>query len=143
MRKVIRRTVIALVALILVLAAAAVGAIWMGERKLTRKVDVRVVPVAYTKDRSALAQGRYLFETRGCSECHGTDGRGLAFIDKPEMRVKSPNITTGPGGVVSGYNEGDWVRAIRHGVTPNGHALFLMPSEDYNRMSDPDFAALV
>jgi len=59
------------------------------------------------------------------------------------MRVKAPNITSGPGGVVSNYNEGDWVRAIRHGVSPGGHALFLMPSEDYNRMTDADFAALV
>jgi cytochrome c553 len=35
------------------------------------------------------------------------------------------------------------VRAIRHGVAPDGHALFVMPSEEYNRMSDADFAALV
>jgi len=143
MKKVIRRAAIALVALLIVIAAVAGGALWMGERKLVRQVDVRVVPVAYTRDRAALQQGKYLFESRGCSECHGSDGRGVAFVDKPEMRVKSPNITSGPGGVVSSYNEGDWVRAIRHGVSPAGHALFLMPSEDYNRMSDPDFAALV
>jgi len=143
MKKVIRRTGIALVVLSIVIAALAGGAVWMGQRKLERQVDVRVVPVAYTRDRGALAQGKYLYETRGCAECHGADGRGLAFIDKPEMRVKAPNITSGPGGVVSNYNEGDWVRAIRHGVSPGGHALFLMPSEDYNRMTDADFAALV
>jgi mono/diheme cytochrome c family protein len=143
MKKVIRRAGIALAVLLIVIAALAGGAVWMGQRKLERQVDVRVVPVAYTRDRAALPQGKYLFETRGCAECHGTDGRGLAFIDKPEMRVKAPNITSGPGGVVSSYNEGDWVRAIRHGVSPNGHALFLMPSEDYNRMTDADFAALV
>ena len=143
MKKVIRRSVIALACLLLLIGAVAGGAFWMGERKLARNVEVRVVPVAYTKERAALQQGMYLFETRGCSECHGSDGRGLAFIDKPPMRVKSPNITTGPGGVVSGYNEADWVRAIRHGVAPNGHALFLMPSEDYNRMNDADFSALV
>jgi mono/diheme cytochrome c family protein len=143
MNKVIRRTGFALVVLLIVVAGVAGGAYWLGERKLARNVEVRVVPVAYTRDRAALPQGKYLFETRGCAECHGSDGRGLAFIDKPPMRVKAPNITSGPGGVVSGYNEGDWVRAIRHGVAPSGHALFLMPSEDYNRMSDPDFAALV
>src|SRR5258706_14355214 len=142
MKKVIRRAAIVLVSLLVAIAALAGGALWMGQRKLERQVDVRVVPVAYVRDRAALQQGKYLFETRGCAECHGSDGRGLAFIDKPEMRVKSPNITSGPGGVVSSYNEGDWVRAIRHGVSPSGHALFLMPSEDYNRMSDPDFAAL-
>ena len=57
--------------------------------------------------------------------------------------MKSPNITRGPGGVVSDYNEGDWVRAIRHGVNPKGHALLIMPGQDYNRLNDADFAALV
>ena len=144
MKKVIRRAAFALLAVAVVAGATFATLVWMGDRKLERKVEVRVVPVPYSRDRSALKLGKYLFETRGCAECHGADGRGVVFIDSPEgMRVKSPNITTGPGGVVSDYNEGDWVRAIRHGVAPNGHALFVMPSEDYNRMTDADFAALV
>src|SRR5258706_6919099 len=117
MKKVIRRAGIAVLALLIVIAALVGGALWMGQRKLERQVDVRVVPVAYVRDRAALQQGKYLFETRGCAECHGSDGRGLAFIDKPEMRVKSPNITSGPGGVVSSYHESDLGRGIRHGVS--------------------------
>ena len=144
MKKVIRRATIALVVLVLVATGAFGVLVWMGERKLERKLEVRVVPVPYTRDRNALKQGKYLFESRGCAECHGSDGRGVVVVDSPGgMRVKAPNITTGPGGVVAGYNEGDWVRAIRHGVAPSGHALMVMPSEDYNRMSDTDFAALV
>ena len=135
---------IALVVLAVGLACALFGAAWLGERKLARNVDIRVVPVPYAKHAAALKLGKYLFESRGCSECHGGDGRGIAFIDKPDgMYVKSPNITRGAGGVVSDYSEGDWVRAIRHGVNPKGHALFIMPGEDYNRMNDADFAALV
>ena len=116
---------------------------WIGERKMKRVVEVRVVPVPYTKDRAALRQGKYLFETRGCAECHGTDGRGLVVVDTPSLFVKAPNITAGPGSSVADYNEGDWVRTIRHGVDPQGRALFLMPCEGYNRMSDADLAALV
>jgi mono/diheme cytochrome c family protein len=128
-----------------ILAASALSfAAWLGERKLQRTVEVRVVPVPYVRGPTVLKLGKYLFESRGCSECHGADGRGIAFIDSPGgMYVKSPNITTGPGGVVSDYNEGDWVRAIRHGVNPKGHALILMPGVDYNRMNDADLAALV
>ncbi len=59
------------------------------------------------------------------------------------MFVKSPDITAGAGGVVTDYTEGDWVRAIRHGVNPAGHALVMMPSGDYAGMSDGDLAALV
>jgi mono/diheme cytochrome c family protein len=143
-RKGLKYASIAVVILAVLAAGALVLAAWLGERKLQRSVDVRVVPVPYARGPAALKLGKYLFESRGCAECHGADGRGVAFIDSPDgMYVKSPNITTGPGGVVSDYNEGDWVRAIRHGVNPAGHALLAMPSVDFNRMSDADLAALV
>ena len=139
--KVAAFSVLALVAL----AALAFGFLtWKGTQKLERTVDIRVVPVAYTKDPAALKQGKYLFESRGCAECHGADGRGKVYLDTPEgFFVRTPNITTGAGSMVAEYGEADWVRAIRHGVNPKGHALFLMPAEDYNRMSDADFSALV
>src|SRR5258708_1672979 len=135
---------LAITAAALLAGIAFAGTLWLGERKLARVVDVRVVPVPYTKDAAAGRNGKYLFESRGCSECHGADGRGIVFIDNSQgMRVKSPSITRGSGGVVAAYGEGDWVRGIRHGVSPRGHALLIMPSEDYNRMSDADLAALV
>jgi mono/diheme cytochrome c family protein len=142
-KKILKRFLVAAVVVVMAAGIAFAAAAWFGERKLGRGVEVRVVPVPYTKDRAAPKLGKYLFETRGCGECHGDDGRGLAFVDADGLYIKSPNITTGAGGVVSDYNEGDWVRAIRHGVSPKGHALVAMPSEDYNRMSDADFAALV
>ena len=143
-RKWLKVVGIAAVVLAFLAAGAVALAAWLGERKLHRNVEVRVVPVAYARGAPALKLGKYLFESRGCAECHGADGRGIAFIDSPGgMYVKAPNITTGPGGVVSDYNEGDWVRAVRHGVNPAGHALFIMPSVDYNRMSDADLAAVV
>ena len=142
-RTVLKVAGIGIAVLALLAAGAVAGAAWLGERKLRRTVDVRVVPVPYAKAPAAARAGKYLFESRGCAECHGDDGRGIAFVDTQGMYLKSPNITTGPGGVVSDYNEGDWVRTIRHGVNPTGHALFAMPSEDYNRMTDADLAALV
>jgi cytochrome c553 len=135
----------AFVALVVVLCAAAFGTlVWMGERKLARTVDIRVVPVPFAKGAQPAALGRYLYESRGCGECHGPDGHGLPFLEEPGgIYVKAPNITSGPGGVVSGYTEADWVRAIRHGVSPQRRALMVMPSEDYSRLNDTDFAALV
>jgi mono/diheme cytochrome c family protein len=135
-----------LVVLLAAIAACAAfaGAVWLGERKMRRSVEVRVVPVAFVKGAAALARGKYLFESRGCSHCHGDDGAGRVFIDEPGgPYVRAPNLTSGPGSAVAGYDEGDWVRAIRHGIDPKGHALLVMPSEDYSRMDDVDFAALV
>ena len=58
--------------------------------------------------------------------------------------VTLSNVTNNlPGSVVVGYKPEDWVRSIRHGVNPQGRALMVMPSEDYNRLTDDDLASLV
>ena len=113
------------------------------DRKRQRVVKVDVKPISVGTDAASLERGKYLFMSRGCGDCHAPNGAGRAFIDEPGggFYVRSPNIT--PGGVVAKYTELDWVRAIRHGVNPQGRALFVMPSEDYNRFTDGDVAALV
>jgi mono/diheme cytochrome c family protein len=144
MRKAIQALGAVALALALLAAAAFAGAVWLGERKMQRIVDIPVVPVAFRTDAAARTLGKYLFETRGCAQCHGAGGAGKVVIDAPNgLYVKAPDITTGPGGVVAGYSEADWVRAIRHGVNRAGHALLLMPSEDYAQMTDADLGALV
>jgi mono/diheme cytochrome c family protein len=128
--------------LLVVLLAASVP--FLSDRKKHREIDIRVAPVAYVSDPAALARGKYLFQSRGCAECHGENGAGRLFIDAPNgFRVWSPNISPGAGSVVASYKEADWVRAIRHGVRPDKRPLLIMPSEDYNRMTDVDLAALV
>ena len=144
MKRFLKLTAATLAALLGVGLALFFGAVAVGEHKRGRSVEVKVVPVAYTKDAAALRLGKYLFETRGCGECHGMDGAGRVFIDDPNgLHVRSPNLTPGAPGTVAKYGEADWVRAIRHGVAPDGRALLIMPSEDYNRMNDGDLAALV
>lgn len=130
------------------LAIAAVGAfalaVWQGERKMRRSVEVKVVPVPFVHDAASVTRGKHLFGSRGCAHCHGADGAGRVFIDEPGgMYAKAPNLTGGKGSPVAEFDEGDWVRAIRHGIDPKGHALLIMPSEDYNRMDDTDFADLM
>jgi len=128
--------------LVVVLGAASAAAVWLGERKMQRTVLVKVVPVPYASGAAALKQGKYLFESRGCAECHGAQGGGRVMLNESNgLFVKTPNITV--GGAMSQYTEADWVRAIRHGVDPRGRALLVMPSEDYNRLTDADFSALV
>lgn len=130
------------------LVAAAAATLALGgvaaDSKLQRKVHVDVRPVALLQDAASVQRGRYLFNSRGCTECHGADGAGREFInDGKGMVVHAPNITAGPGGVVAAYRAEDWVRTIRHGVKPDGRPAFIMPSEDYARMTDEDLAALV
>src|SRR5439155_13508353 len=92
---------IAVIVAAIVAAVGIAGAAWMGERRLARAVEVRVVPVAYTRDPAAPKLGQHLFESRGCALCHGADGRGIAVVNADGIEVRSPNITRGLGGVVA------------------------------------------
>ncbi len=139
-----RRLVWAVVVVVLLLGATVLTGLWMAERRMHRHIDVRVAGVPLVDDAAAQERGRYLYNSRGCTECHGKDGAGRMFIDDGKgMRVQGPNISSGPGSVVAAYTPQDWERSIRHGVAPGGRPLLIMPSEDYNRLSNEDFAALV
>jgi mono/diheme cytochrome c family protein len=142
MKRWIKWTGAAAAAAAVLVAGAAVLGYQMAERKMVRKLDVPVKPVAYSGEAQALQRGKYLFESRGCVDCHGATGGGREFVnDGKGLRFAGPNIT--PGGVTASYRPEDWVRIIRHGVKPNGQPAMIMPSEDYNRFTDQDLASLV
>lgn len=122
-------------------AGAALFAQFASEHKMQRVVTVAVAPVAIPDSETALARGKYLYESRGCTDCHAKDGAGRTFIDDGALRVRGPNVTL--GGSVANYSAVDWVRSIRHGVAPDGHPLLIMPSEDYNRLTDADLGAMI
>ena len=131
-------------ALLLLLAAAAVLAGWLSAgRKMERRVDVQVAALPLPTDAAAIERGRYLFNSRGCAECHGAGGGGHKVVDGGGMLVVAPNITPAAGSATAAYRVEDWVRAIRHGLRPDGRPLLIMPSEDYNRLTDADTAALI
>lgn len=132
-----------LLALLILTALAIAALVANGHRKAARHVEVRLETVAMRSDAAAIERGGYLFRSRGCTDCHGRDGAGRTFIDDGRgLRLHAPNITP-RSAVVASYGMDDWDRTIRHGVAPGGRPLIIMPSEDYNRLTNDDFAALV
>ncbi len=127
------------------LAATAIAAlVGYGHLKASRKLEIRLEAVAARSDAAAVERGGYLFRSRGCTDCHGSDGTGRTFVDDGKgLRLHAPNITPAPSSATAGYRMEDWDRSIRHGVAPGGRPLMIMPSEDYNRLTNDDFAALV
>ncbi len=115
----------------------------LGERKMARTVAVPPSLLAVRPDHARIEQGRYLFNTRGCADCHGVHGAGKTVIADGAMLVISPNISPGENSVTRHYLAADWVRTVRHGVKPDGRPVMVMPSDDYNRLTDPDMAALL
>ena len=144
-RKTWMRGVLGVLGALVVLAALLVGlGLYLAQQKMQRRVEVAVPAVALRDDAASIERGRYLYASRGCVDCHGANGAGRLFLDDGKgMRIAGPNITTGAQGVVAAYQPQDWVRSIRHGVSPQGRPLMVMPSEDYNRFTDADLASLV
>ena len=147
MKRVLKVGGIVAVALAVLGAGTLALGVYLGEQKAQRivKVEVHDLPaLVHASLPATMERGRYLYLSRGCTECHGVDGAGREFVnDGKGLVLRGPNITSGPGGVVAAYQPQDWVRVIRHGVKPDGRPAMIMPSEDYNRLTDADLAALV
>jgi mono/diheme cytochrome c family protein len=139
----IKRGLIAVVVLAVLAAGALFAGVQLADQKMNRRLNVPAYALTLPTDTASLERGKYLFSSRGCAECHGANGAGRVFIDSGGLRAKAPNINTGAGSVTKSYSVGDWERAIRHGIKPDGRPVFIMPSEDYNRLTDADVAALV
>jgi cytochrome c553 len=106
-----------------------------------RTVPVPGRDVDVPSDPEAKARGAYLYASRGCADCHGLDGAGRTYVEADGLHLAGPDIT--PTGAPAAYTPRDWDRALRHGVKPDGRPLFMMPSEDYARLTDEDLGALV
>jgi mono/diheme cytochrome c family protein len=143
MKKWVSRTLITLLAIATLAGITLVAGTSLADHKMNRTVNVPVKAVAASSDAQTVERGSYLFNSRGCMECHGANGAGRMFINDGDMRVAGPNISPGPGNVVSAYSDEDWIRTIRHGVNPKGRPLLIMPSEDFNRFTDADLTALI
>jgi mono/diheme cytochrome c family protein len=128
---------------VLVLALAAVyGA---SEYRMSRHFDVPAAALALHDDPATLARGKHLVETRGCTDCHGANLGGTKFIDDPAMgTIFAANLTPGRGGAGTRLRTAeDWERAIRHGIKPDGKPLLVMPSDEFDEISDDDVAAMI
>jgi mono/diheme cytochrome c family protein len=53
-----------------------------------------------------------------------------------------PNLTSGKGGLTTGYSLDDWDHIVRHGVKPDGTAAW-MPAEDYQLMTDQELSDII
>lgn len=130
--------------LVAVMVVLATVVYFKSSAQLRRTHVVAVQPPVLPTDAGAIERGRHIASTRGCTDCHGKDFGGAKVIDDGAMgRLYGPNLTTGHGGRSAAYRDEDWVKAIRHGVAPDGRGLFLMPSADYARFTEADLGDLI
>ncbi len=111
----------------------------IGQWRLKRKYDIPLQNIALPTDADSLAEGRRIFQYRGCEACHGEQLQGLVYMDNPAIgQVITPNLTTGNGGIGSLRTDAEMARAIRHGIRPDGTPLLFMPSTEFYFLSEED-----
>lgn len=108
-----------------------------------------------------IERGRYLFHNvADCAGCHSPrdpsrfamvpdpSKTGAGFVFPAELgfpgTIVAPNITPDLETGIGRWTDGEKIRAIREGVSRDGHALFsFMPFQQFARMSEEDIHSLV
>jgi cytochrome c553 len=121
----------------------------IGMEKLTRSYPgIPVETVKVSNSPNAVTRGEHIVTIWGCTRCHGADLSGTLITNDPIDgtipilgTIPASNLTSGKGGIAATYTETDWIRAIRHGLKPNGRVEIFMG--DYSSMSDQDLGDLI
>jgi mono/diheme cytochrome c family protein len=115
------------------------------EREARRDVRRRSAPHADPRRFGQPREGgRHLTTIIGCTECHGQTFGGQVLIDEqPFATIYASNLTSGEGGALTRYDDAGLAKAIRHGVRHDGRSLIIMPSPEYNHLSDADVGAMI
>lgn len=144
MRKLGKLLLFGFVSLVLLITVAAGSVYFLSASKLNRRLEITPSPMTITAAQGSVERGKHIFTTRGCADCHGEDLGGAKVVDDPAVgRLYGSNLTKGEGSVTSQYRDEDWIRSIRHGVSPEGRPLVLMPSAEYAEFAEQDLADLL
>jgi len=145
MRKVLKWIGIVLGVLLGLLMLASVVLYFLGSNRINRSYDIQVESIPIPTDEAAITRGQHLSEAITlCQACHGENFEGAVIDDEPSIAViTASNLTSGGDGVAATYSDEDWVRAIRHGVNPDGRGLMIMHSDVYFRLTEEDLGSII
>jgi len=114
-----------------------------GNASITQSFDVSAENVVIPTDAQSIGRGEHWVKAE-CIGCHKDDLSGDSdFFKAPFASIESKNLTSGTGGVGLEFKDQDWIRAIRHGVTPENHSLLIMPAPNFWYFSDKDLGDII
>ena len=141
MKKILKWTVGILGLLLFIVAGTAFYLRNTAQNRLAKKYDVQPNAIAIPSDSASIQAGKKWVGVL-CSNCHGENLAGTKFFDAPDLgTINAPNLTL--GGVCKQYSDLDWDRAIRHGVAKDSRPLLIMPSIDFQYMSDEHVGQII
>ena len=143
-RQGLRPARVVLIGLLSVIVLAIASVYGLSSARMNKTYSIVDTPLAIPNDAASLERGRHLaVAIAKCADCHTADLGGGQVFDAPPARLIAPNLTSGAGGIGAQFSDADWVRAIRHGVGPNGKPLLFMPSQVFASLSASDLADIV
>lgn len=145
MQRVLKYLMIGVGGLVAVVLLAGAGLYTWSNGELAATVPLPNHEFTAPSDAASVARGEHLVRALAkCVDCHMADLGGGTVIDDPAFAVLyAPNLTTGRGGMLADYSDAALERAIRHGIARDGRRLMIMPSNEYQHLSDEDVGAIV
>lgn len=125
-----------------------------GDQEIKAVVAGLLLPLAFASaaiaaDDAAIARGAYLAAAAGCDQCHTDSKNGGATYAGGRVlatefgAIPAPNITPDVATGIGGWNDADFVRTMRWGISPDGtHYVPAFPFPYFARLSDGDLADL-
>jgi mono/diheme cytochrome c family protein len=116
----------------------------MGSARLTKTYSFPPSNLTIPTDADSIAYGKHRAESL-CEGCHGKDLSGVNnwFNAGPLGTIDSANLTSGDGGIGKTFTDEDFVRALRHGIDPNGKPLFMPAIPSTAQLSDQDLGSVI
>ena len=136
---------IVLASLLGLVLAAGLVLFLIGNARLNKTYDFPPSNLVIPTDAASIADGQHRVEVL-CAGCHGQDLGGIVgwFDGGPLGTVDSANLTAGEGGVGQEFtSDEDYVRAIRHGINPQGKPIFMIAVTATSQLSDADLASII
>ncbi len=145
MKKVFKWIGIVLGSLVGLILLVALVMFFIGNARLGKTYDFPPSNITLPTDAASLEFGKHRAEVL-CEGCHGPDLSGIEnwFSAGPLGTIDSANLTTGEGGFGrEATSVEDYVRAIRHGIDPEGKPIFMPAVVSTANLSDEDLAAII
>lgn len=144
-RKILRWLGIGVGGLVVLLIVAAIVVYFRSQAVVAQAYSAPTDEIVIPTDATTLERGRYLANyVSVCVDCHGDNLAGGVVVDDAALgRIVAPNLTTGQGGRGGQLRDSDFVRVLRYGILPDGTSAKVMPSDDYQHLSDSDLAAII
>jgi len=108
-----------------------------GNARLNKTYDFPPSNITIPTDEASIAYGKHRAETL-------LSGVNDWFSAGPLGTIDSANLTSGDGGIGREFtSDEDFVKAIRHGIDPEGKPIFMPAVISGARLSDEDLGAII